>query len=112
MENISPTNNSPAIDSVTGELRLVFDEKYDGCTTICLQLEGETVTKDDKPALRAVKLSRNLSQKFDEAYFNTVFRGDTLTVQVRTSNLQQDLANGLGLRGKKPFIGLNISYYE
>jgi hypothetical protein len=103
----------PATETLNGELRLVFDEMYNDCRTICLLVDGETVIMDGRPAYRAVTLNRTLTEKFNAAYFNTIFIGDAISIEVRTTDLQQDLANGKGLRGKKSyFIGLGMSYYE
>jgi len=101
---------------ITGRLVLTFDKvDWNGCRSICVQRDNEEFPADDqgRKPLRGVKLSREMTDKFDAALEKTIFKGKTiLEITVSTEDLEADLAKGRGVRGYKYayFVGTAVSY--
>lgn len=112
-----PNSDVNGVTSViTGRLVLTFDKvDWNGCRSICIQRDDEEFPADDqgRKPLRGVKLSKQMTDKFDAALNNAIFKGKTvLDITVSTGDLEADLAKGRGVRGYKYpyFDGIAVTY--
>lgn len=109
-----PTQTAnPPVAAITGVLKWIAPELRDGCRAIAVLRDDETGPADanGRLPLTAVLLTKNLSERFDAALGEKIFRNySRITITVRTEDLAADLAAGKGRQRHPYFIGVEIQF--
>lgn len=101
-----------AVAFITGNLKWVSPALgKDGCQSIAILRDDESATvADGRLLLTGIKLTKDVTARFSAEYGNTIFLGSTLTVEVRTDDVEKDISAGRGRSGHSYFIGQAITY--
>lgn len=100
---------APATATLIGDLKWVSESLRQGCRAIAILVDGEKLpaNAEGKKPLRGITLTRSKTELFDEMFGETVFIGDEISVTVRTTDLEGDLAQGVGTKGHPYFVGVS-----